>query len=101
MLNEPIDLTPVVRDADNVAWASNTTLDQGSDFYVANRGDNTIVRMQQDGTVVALRRVTINDHPLEDARLNGIAASLDASTIFATVIQPQSGHGALIEMPAF
>src|SRR5204863_3913910 len=67
VLNQPVDLTPVMRDADDVNWASNTTLDQGSDFYIANQGDNTIVRMQQDGTVVALRRVTISGHPLVDA----------------------------------
>jgi hypothetical protein len=44
-LNLPVDLAPVARDAENVNWASNTTLDQGSDFYIANQGDNTIVRM--------------------------------------------------------
>lgn len=100
-LNQPVDLTPVVRDADNVNWASNTTLDQGSDFYIANRGDNTIVRIQQDGTVIAIRRVTIDGHPLEAGRLNGIAASVDASTIFATFVQPDSGHGGVLAMEAF
>jgi hypothetical protein len=53
-------------------WASNTTLDNGSDFYVANRGNNTIVRMRQDGSVVAVRRVTAENNPLDDASLNGI-----------------------------
>jgi hypothetical protein len=64
-LNLPVDLTPVKRDKDNVSWASNTTLDDGSDFYVANHGDSTIVRMRQDGTVVAIRRVTVNRRPLD------------------------------------
>ena len=32
-LNLPIDLAPAQRDMDNVNWASNTTLDRGSDFY--------------------------------------------------------------------
>jgi len=54
-LKLPVDLAPVKRDADSVTWASNTTLDEDSDFFVANRGDNTIVRMRQDGTVVAVR----------------------------------------------
>ena len=40
-LNLPVDLAPVQRDADSFTWASNTTLDDGSDFYVANRGNNT------------------------------------------------------------
>jgi hypothetical protein len=74
-LNIPVDLTPVKRDKDNVNWASNTTLDDGSDFYVANQGNNTIVRMQQDGTVIAIRRVTVNGQPLDNVSLNGVAAS--------------------------
>ncbi len=78
---------------DNANWASNSALDQGSDFYVANQGDNTIVRMQQNGTVIAIRRVTVNGHALEDVSLNGIAASVDASTIFATFVDPNTGQG--------
>jgi hypothetical protein len=42
--------------------------------------------MQQNGTVIAIRRVTVNGHALEDVSLNGIAASVDASTIFATFV---------------
>jgi hypothetical protein len=100
-LNQPVDLTPVQRDVDNVDWASNTTLDQGSDFYVANQGDNTIVRMQQDGTFVAIRRITIDGDPLDNVRLNGIAASVDASTIFATFVDPDTGRGGVLAMPGF
>jgi hypothetical protein len=107
-LNIPVDLTPVRRDADNVNWASNSTLDDGSDFYVANQGDNTIVRMTQGGTVVAARRVTVYGQPLDNVILNGIAASTDAtdqnptpSTIFATFIDPNSGQGGVLAMPAF
>jgi hypothetical protein len=100
-LNFPVDLTPVVRDADNPNWASNTALDGGSDFYVANQGDNTIVRMQQDGTVVGIRRVTINGQPLDNASLNGIATSVDATTIYATVVDPNTGNGGMLSMPTF
>jgi hypothetical protein len=106
-LNSPVDLTPVKRDKDSANWASNTTLDDGSDFYVANQGDSTIVRMRQDGTVVAIRRVTVNRRPLEDVSLNGIAASADAtvmtlpSTIFVTFVDPGSGQGDVLAMPAF
>jgi hypothetical protein len=45
-LNFPVDRAPAQRDVDNVSWASNTTLDQGSDFYVANRGDKYDRRMR-------------------------------------------------------
>ena len=88
-------------------WASNTTLDDGSDFYVANQGDNTIVRMRQDGTIVGIRRVLIHGRPLENVVLNGIAGSADATdatlptTIFATFVNPNSGRGGVLEMPAF
>jgi hypothetical protein len=107
VLNLPVDLTPVQRDQDNPNWASNTTLDNGSDFYVANAGNNTIVRMRQDGTVVGIRRVTVNGRPLDNVSLNGIAASTDAtdttppSTIFATFVDPSSGQGGVLAMPAF
>jgi hypothetical protein len=104
-LNLPADLTPVKRDTDTANWASNTTLDNGSDFYVANQGDNTIVRMKQDGTVVAIGRVTVNGQPLDNVILNGIAASTDATetmpptTIFATFVDPNSGQGGVLAMP--
>jgi hypothetical protein len=107
LLNLPVDLTPVQRDQDNPNWASNTTLDNGSDFYVANAGNNTIVRMRQDGTVVGIRRVTVNGRPLDNVSLNGIAASADATdttpptTIFATFVDPNSGQGGVLAMPAF
>jgi hypothetical protein len=109
-LNLPVDLTPVERDQDNVNWASNTTLDNGSDFYVANQGDNTIVRIRQDGTVVAQRLVTVNGQTLDNVVLNGIAASTDMkpgtmpptpTTIFATFVDPSSGQGGVLAMPGF
>jgi hypothetical protein len=81
-LNLPVDLAPVQRDVDNIKWASNTTLDDGSNLYVANRGNNTIVRMRQDGSVVAVRRVSVDNGPLNNASLNGIATSPDGTTIY-------------------
>jgi len=35
-------------------WATNTPLDNGSHIYVANRGNNTILRMHQDDNVIAV-----------------------------------------------
>jgi len=102
-LNLPVDLAPAKRDTDDVNWASNTTLDNGSDFYVANRGDNTIVRMRQDGTVVATRSVHVNGSPLHrDDSLNGIATSPDGSKIYVTFTNPSPAalHG-ILELPAF
>ncbi len=99
-LTLPVDLAPVKRDADSFTWASNTTLDEDSDFYVANRGDNTIVRMRQDGTVVAVRRVAL-DTPLNNASLNGIATSTDSKTIYVTVTSPSNIQGGVLALPAF
>jgi len=104
-LNAPVDLAPVARDADNVSWASNTTLDQDSDFYVANRGNNTIVRMRQDGSVVAIRHINVgNRRRLDDfdARLNGIATSTDGTTIFVTFTgRPGQAVGGVLALPTF
>ena len=87
VLNHPVDLAPVANEKSNPDWSSNTTLEEGADFYVANRGDNTIVRMRQDGTVVAVRRVELKGgRSLGNGRLNGIAVSPDESTIWVTVI---------------
>jgi hypothetical protein len=101
-LNLPVDLTPVKRDKDNVNWASNTTLDEDSDFYVANRGDNTIVRITQAGMVVAIGRVVVPPGPLNNASLNGIATSTDGKKIYVTFTRP--GHsayqGGVLEVPA-
>jgi hypothetical protein len=99
-LKLPVDLAPVKRDADSFSWASNTTLDEDSDFYVANRGDNTIVRMSQDGTVVAVRRVAL-DTPLNNASLNGIATSTDSKTIYVTVTSSSNIQGGVLALPAF
>ena len=87
-LKLPVDLAAVHRDVDDVNWASNTTLDDGSDFYVANRGDNTIIRMRQNGSVVAVRRVLVDGRELGNASLNGITTSTDGKIIYVTFTGP-------------
>jgi hypothetical protein len=98
LLNMPVDLAPVNRDADSVTWASNTTLDQGSDFYVANRGNNTIVRMRQDGSVVAIRVVSVGG--INNFSINGIATSVDGKKLYVTFTAPNV-QGGLLQLPAF
>ena len=112
-LNEPVDLTPVVIETGDSNFSSNTSLNEGSDFYVANRGNNTIVRMRQDGTVVGVRHVRLADGTsLGDARINGIATSAspleDQATntvIWVSVTGRLPGvpnsTGAVLELPAF
>ncbi|HYR84439.1 MAG TPA: hypothetical protein VE422_10215 [Terriglobia bacterium] len=105
-LRQPIDLAPAMIETTNPNWASNTTLEVGADFYVANRGNNTVVRMRQDGAVVAVREVRLADgRSLGNGRLNGIAGSPDGSKIWVTVVGHLAGHGnvsgAVLELPAF
>jgi hypothetical protein len=104
-LNEPIDLAPVVMETSDTNWASNTTLDVQSDFYVANRGDNSILRMRQDGTVLSRREVRLDGKPLGAMQLNGIATSPDGTKIWVTLSGPVPGMGNLkdvvMELSAF
>jgi hypothetical protein len=101
-LNLPVDLAAVQRNADDVRWASNTSLDEDSDLYVANRGDNTIVRMSQGGSVVAVRRVTVDQQgSVKNASLNGIATSTDGKTIYVTFTGPGRSPAGVLALPAF
>jgi hypothetical protein len=105
-LNRPVDLAPATIETSEPKWASNTTCDVNADFYVANRGNNTIVRMRQDGTVAAVREVRLADgSSLGKGRLNGIAGSPDGNKIWVTVTGKLPGPGnltgAVLELPAF
>lgn len=103
-LNVPVDIAPAVSEVASLIFSSNTTLAGGADFYVANRGNGTIVRLKQDGKVVAIRRVKLpGTRPLGAGRLNGIAISPDATRIWVTVSGKIKGYpeGAVIELPAF
>jgi hypothetical protein len=104
-LDQPLDLAPAHIDTTHPDHASNTTMRPGTDFYVCSRGNDTIVRMRQDGTVVAVRRVRARHRSLGQARLNGIATSSDGSKVWVTYVGklPGSGdrHGGVLELPAF
>ncbi|TDO46696.1 hypothetical protein EV643_11079 [Kribbella sp. VKM Ac-2527] len=104
-LDQPLDLAPVRIDTTHPDHASNTTLQPGSDIYICNRGNDTIVRMRQDGTTVGVRRVRLGRHSLGGARLNGIATSTDGSRIWVTYVGALPGgddaEGGVLELPAF
>lgn len=104
-LNQPVDLAPVEIETEASNWASNTTMEEEADFYVCNRGNNTIVRMRQDGSVVAVREVRVAHRSLGQARLNGIATSSDGSRIWVTYVGRLPGssdrHGGVLELAAF
>ena len=62
-LDQPVDLAPVSIETDNPNQSSNTTMKPGTDFYVCNRGNDTIVRMTQSGQLVAVRTVRADGRP--------------------------------------
>jgi hypothetical protein len=96
-LDKPVDVAAAVPEVAARNFASNTTLGGGSDLYVLNRGDNTIVRLTQEGKVVAVRRIKA-DPP--GFRANGLAVSEDARTIWVTATLP-GRQGIVLAMPTF
>ena len=48
-MDRPVDMAPATVEVAGANFASNTTLGAGSDIYVLNRGDNSIVRLTQAG----------------------------------------------------
>jgi hypothetical protein len=102
----PVDVAAAIPEVANPDFSSNTTLAGGSDLYVANRANGTIVRMRQDGRVVAVRTVQVPGlGDLGADRLNGITVSPDASRIWLTVSTGLPGYadvvGAVLEVPSF
>jgi len=64
----PVDIAPAVPETADPTLSSNTTLAGGSDLYVVNRGNETLVRPRQDGMVLATRHVAVNNAVLGAAR---------------------------------
>jgi hypothetical protein len=105
-LDVPVDLAPAVPEVANPGFSSNTTLAGASDLYVVNRGNGTIVRLRQDGTVLAVRQVSVPGlGRLGADRLNGIAVSPDAARLWVSVSGAIAGfagaEGAVVELPTF
>ena len=94
----PIDIAPAIPEVAARNFASNTTLGAGSDFYVLNRGNNSIVRMTQGGKVVAVRQIQTAGAP--GFRVNGLAVSEDARLIWVTATTPDR-KGVVLQMPTF
>src|SRR5207245_1739497 len=83
-------------------FASNTTLGGGSDLYVLNRGNNTVVRMTQGGNVLAVERVEADEVP--GLRVAGLAVSDDGRAIWLTATAPAVAgvaQGVVLKMDAF
>jgi hypothetical protein len=96
----PIDIAPAMPEVAARNFASNTTLGAGSDFYVLNRGNNSIARMTQNGDVVALRQIQVTTGAAPGFRVNGIAVSEDARLIWVTATMPDH-RGVVLKMSTF
>jgi Di-haem oxidoreductase, putative peroxidase len=95
--DRPVDLAPAVPEVASDNFSSNTTLGGGSDLFVLNRGDASIVRVTQGGVVTDARRIVADLPPF---RVNGIAVSEDAQTIWVTVVMA-GGAGGVLQLPTF
>jgi hypothetical protein len=94
----PIDIAPAVPEVAARNFASGTTLGAGSDIYVLNRGNNSILRMTQAGKVIAVR--LIEAAGVSGLRVNGLAVSEDSRTIWITATTPDH-KGVVLQTSTF
>jgi hypothetical protein len=95
----PVDVQPTQPEVASENFSSNSTLGAGSDLYVLNRGNNSIVRITQDGHLRGKRTVTVDGMDKDDFRLNGLGVSPDGQTIWVTAVT--AGGGMVLKVPAF
>jgi hypothetical protein len=104
-LRKPVDLAPCIPEIANPRFASHTTLAGGSDLYVVNRGDGSVLRLRQDGTVVARAEIAWpQGEAIGGGHLRSIAVSSDAQRLWLITDRPARGGGtesALIEVSGF
>lgn len=104
-LRQPVDLTPCVPEIANPRFSSHTTLAGGSDLYVVNRADGSVVRIRQDGTVVAKATIAWSDgRQVGAGRLRSIAVSADAQRLWLAAERQAAGgalESVLIEVSGF
>jgi Di-haem oxidoreductase, putative peroxidase len=103
---QPVDLVAAIPEVANPRFASHTTLAGGSDLYVANRGDGSVLRIDERGHVLARASIELPDGSSMGAgRLRAIAVSADAQRLWLTLegeVPGFAGHeGSLIEIAAF
>lgn len=104
--DRPVDVAAAIPEIANPQFSSHTTLAGGSDLFVANRGDGSLLRVSQDGQLLARATIEVPGlGPLGADRLRAIATSADAQHIWITIggeVPGFPGHeGALVEVGTF
>lgn len=97
--DRPVDVAPTSPEVANGNFSSATTLGGGSDLYVLNRGNNTIVRINQNGDFLAIREIR-PDTSLPGFRATGLGVSSDGLRIYVTGTG-NGGEGYVVEMDSF
>lgn len=104
-LRGPTDLAPCIPEIANPRFASHTTLAGDSDLYVVNRGDGSVLRMGQDGTVQARAVLRWPEGgEIGGGHLRSIAVSADAQRLWLIADHDVPGAGSesvLIEASGF
>ncbi len=102
LLRHPVDLAACVPEIANPRFASHTTLAGDADLYVVNAGDGSLLRLRQDGTVVARAVVTWpSGQAIGAGRLRSIAVSADAQRIWLIAEAAEGDDSVLIETAGF
>ena len=102
----PVDVAAAVPEIANPRFASHTTMAGGSDLYVLNRGDGSVLRVDQQGRVLARAQIRLpGGRALGGGVARALAVSADAQKLWVTVQGELPGHagheGGLLELPAF
>ena len=101
-LRQPVDLAAAIPEIANPRFASHTTLAGGSDLYVVNRGDGSLLRMSQDGLVLARAEIEIAGLGRVGAgRLRSIAVAADAQHLWLIAERAGSDESMLLEVDGF
>ena len=102
LLRHPVDLAACVPEIANARFASHTTLAGDADLYVVNAGDGSLLRLRQDGTVVARAAVAWpGGQAVGAGRLRSIAVSADAQRIWLIAQAAEGNDSVLIETAGF
>jgi Di-haem oxidoreductase, putative peroxidase len=102
LLRHPVDLAACVPEIANPRFASHTTLAGDADLYVVNAGDGSLLRLRQDGTVVARAVVAWpGGQAIGAGRLRSIAVSADAQRVWLIAEAAEGDDDVLIETTGF